>query len=112
MVLAPFLSKTSCPVELPSRMDACSPETGSLRYGPIDSCDCLEEQVWVTLYLDYGRREALKGNYFLIMTGFLDNCVCLGQWCGYHRCGPRRAGVYAAQHAAGRECVSCSAAAG
>lgn len=38
--------------------------------------------------------------------------MCLGQRCGYHRRGPRGAGVYAAQHAAGGECVSGGAAAG
>lgn len=38
--------------------------------------------------------------------------MCLGQRCGYHRCGPRRAGVHAAQHAAGRERVSRGATAG
>lgn len=38
--------------------------------------------------------------------------MCVGQRCGYHRCGPRGAGVYAAQHAPGRECVSCGSTAG
>lgn len=32
-------------------------------------------------------------------------CVPAGERCGYHRCGPRGACVYAAQHAAGGECV-------
>lgn len=38
--------------------------------------------------------------------------VCLGQRRGHLRCGPRRVSVYAAQHTAGRECVSCGATTG
>lgn len=38
--------------------------------------------------------------------------MCLGQRRGYHGCGPGRAGVYAAQHAAGGECVPRGATAG
>lgn len=45
-----------------------------------------------------------------LITVWLD--VCPGQRRGYHRRGPRRAGVHAAQHAAGGERVSRGAPAG
>lgn len=53
-----------------------------------------------------------KKNDFYADNGGVWLGVCLGQRCGYHGCGPRRVGVYAAQHATGRECVSRGSTAG
>ena len=43
--------------------------------------------------------------YPVCVGGRVCGCVCVGKRCGYHRAGPGGAGVYAAQHKAGGECV-------